>query len=73
MSSLGDGGHLLLGDVVHRVAGERNQVPRHPTTHLCRAASSGRILALATNASIGCSGGPPTDLNTWAAMAVISS
>jgi len=31
-SSVPDGGQVLGGDVVHRVAGERNQIPRHLTT-----------------------------------------
>src|ERR671931_2632254 len=44
MSSLSHGGELLLGDVVNRAAGERNQVPRHLTTPFS-AACSGRISA----------------------------
>src|SRR5919204_489491 len=32
MSSFSHGGHLVIGDVVHRAAGERNQIPRHLMT-----------------------------------------
>jgi hypothetical protein len=32
MSSFSYGGHLVIGDVVHRAAGERNQIPRHLMT-----------------------------------------
>ena len=31
---LGHGGHVLVGDVVHRVGTEQDQVPRHPMTPL---------------------------------------
>jgi hypothetical protein len=41
---LGHGGHLLVGDVVHRVGTERDQVSRHPMTPLAPAACSGRLL-----------------------------
>ena len=38
-SGLTHGGHLLLRDVIHRAAGERNEVPRHLMTPLSAACS----------------------------------